>query len=144
MSAPRDVLENPDVRFEKEDIRATPVLKFLVGIAVTTVVVCLLLFGFYRGMRSYVADLQPEPPHMKFEENREAPVPRLQEHPDRDLQAIRAEEDRILTTYGWVDKSRGMVRIPIEEAMKLVAEQGLPATSTPKVTAPPKAGGKAK
>ena len=51
--------------------------------------------------------------------------------PDRDLQAVRAQEDRILTTYGWVDKSRGVVRIPIDEAMRLVAEQGLPATAAP-------------
>ena len=129
MSAPKEALENPDVRFEKEDIRATPVLKFLVGIAVTTVVVCLLLLGFYRGMRSYLADLQPEPPHMKFEENREAPLPRLQERPAPDLHTIRAEEERILTTYGWVDKSRGVVRVPIEEAMKLVAEEGVQGTA---------------
>ena len=130
MSAPNG-LSNPDVQFEKEDIRATPVLKFLVGIAITSVVVCLLLLGFYRGMRSYVAALQPEPPHMRFEENREAPAPRLQMRPDRDLQAVRAQEDRILTTYGWVDKSRGVVRIPIDEAMRLVAEQGLPARAAP-------------
>ena len=129
---------NPDVQFEKEDIRATPVLKFLVGIAVTSVVVCFLLLGFYRGMRSYVAGMQPEPPHMRFEENRDAPAPRLQERPDLDLQKVRAEEDRILTTYGWLDKSRGVVRIPIDEAMRLVLEQGLP------VTAAPAAGEKAK
>ena len=130
MSAP-NTPTNPDVQFEKEDIRATPVLKFLVGIAITSVVVCLLLLGFYRGMRSYVAALQPEPPHMRFEENREAPAPRLQERPDLDLQEVRAREDRILTTYGWVDKSRGVVRIPIEEAMRLVAEQGLGVPAAP-------------
>ena len=130
MSAPNG-LSNPDVQFEKEDIRATPVLKFLVGIAITSVVVCLLLLGFYRGMRSYVANLQPEPPHMRFEENRDAPAPRLQERPDLDLQEVRTREDRILTTYGWVDKSRGVVRIPIDEAMRLVLEQGLPATAAP-------------
>ena len=128
MSAPNPPT-NPDVQFEKEDIRATPVLQFLVAIAITSVVVCLLLLGFYRGMRSYVAALQPEPPHMRFEESREAPAPRLQMRPDLDLQAVRAQEDRILTTYGWVDKSRGVVRIPIDEAMRLVAAQGLPATA---------------
>jgi hypothetical protein len=125
MSALHEVAENPDVQFEPEDIRATPVLKFLVGIAVTSVVTCLLLLGFYRGMRSYVAARQPPPPHMTFEESREPPPPRLQERPDQDLQAFRAAEDQVLDTYGWVDKSRGVVRIPIDEAMKLVAERGL-------------------
>ena len=62
---------------------------------------------------------------MKFEDQRQAPAPRLQERSDLDLQDVRAREDRILNTYGWVDKSRGIVRIPVDEAMKLVAEQGL-------------------
>lgn len=124
-------LSNPDVQFEKEDIRATPVLKFLVGIAITSVVVCALLLGFYRGMRSYVAGMQPEPPHMRFEEDRGAPSPRLQERPDLDLHEARAREDEILTTYAWVDKSRGVVRIPIDEAMRIIAEQGLPPTAAP-------------
>lgn len=75
MTAPQGPLENPEVRFEAEDIRATPVLKFLVGLAITCVVVALLLVAFYRGMRSYVADLQPPPPHMKFEADRRPPVP---------------------------------------------------------------------
>ena len=130
MSEP-NAATNPDVQFEKEDIRATPVLKFLVGIALTSVAICLLLLAFYRGMRSYVAARQPEPPHMKFEEQREAPTPRLQDRPDLDLQAERAEEDRLLTTYAWVDKGRGIVRIPVDEALKLVAEQGLPAAGAP-------------
>jgi len=125
MSAPREVLENPDVQFEKEDIRATPVLKFLVGIAITSVVTCLLLLGFYRGMRTYVAERQPPPPHMTFAPDREPPLPELEEHPAQDLQAFRAAEDQILGTYGWVDKGRGVVRIPIDEAMKLLAERGL-------------------
>lgn len=122
---------NPDVQFEKEDIRATPVLRFLVGIAITSVVVCFLLLAFYRGMRSYVAGLQPEPPHMKFEDERQAPAPRLQERPYLDLRENRAREDRILSTYGWVDKSRGVVRIPIALAMRLVAEEGQGAPAAP-------------
>jgi len=44
MSEP-NASSNPDVQFEKEDIRATPVLKFLVGIAVTSVVTCFLLLA---------------------------------------------------------------------------------------------------
>ena len=46
-----------------------------------------------------------------------------------DLKAFRAEEDAALTTYGWVDKGRGVARIPVEEAMRLLAERGLPRTA---------------
>jgi hypothetical protein len=129
MTPPKGALENPEVRFEKEDIRATPVLRFLVGLALTCVVVALLLVAFFLGMRSYVAGLQPPPPHMKFEADRKPTGPVLQERPARDLASVRSEEDAILRSYGWVDKSRGVVRIPVEEAMKLLSERGLPRTS---------------
>jgi hypothetical protein len=129
MSAPHAPLSNPEVRFEKADIRATPVLKFLLGLAVTCVVVAFLLVAFYRGMRSYVAGLQPPPPHMTFEPDRTAPRPVLQDNPMPDLGAFRAEEDEVLSTYGWVDKGRGAVHIPIDEAMRLLAERGLPHTA---------------
>jgi hypothetical protein len=122
---------NPAVRFEREDIRATPVLNFLVGIAVTTVVVCFLLFGFYRGMRSFIAARQPPPPHMQFEASREPPAPRLQEHSSHDMAAMRSEEEQTLGGYGWVDRPGGVVRIPIEEAMKQLVQRGLPKTAAP-------------
>ena len=40
---------------------------------------------------------------------------------------MRAEEDRILNSYGWVDAQRGIVRIPIAQAMAMTVAQGLPA-----------------
>jgi len=40
---------------------------------------------------------------------------------------MRDEEDRVLNSYGWVDANGGVVHIPIEQAMKLTLEQGLPA-----------------
>jgi hypothetical protein len=119
-----------------------PFLKFW-WVAITCVVVALLLVAFYRGMRSYVAGLQPPPPHMKFEEARRPAGPLLQEKPLLDLLALRAEEDQALTTYGWVDKGRGVARIPVEEAMRLLAERGLPRTA-PEPSPSPLAKGKVK
>jgi hypothetical protein len=42
------------------------------------------------------------------------------------LKALRATEDAVLTTYGWVDKSKGIVHIPIDRAMDLLLQRGLP------------------
>ena len=47
------------------------------------------------------------------------PEPRLQTNPREDLSELRASEDELLDSYGWVDKNAGVVRIPIDEAMKL-------------------------
>ena len=50
------------------------------------------------------------------------PEPRLESEPRENLTALRAEEDAILHSYGWVDRKGGIVRIPIERAMELVLE----------------------
>ncbi|MBZ9853544.1 hypothetical protein LB566_07030 [Mesorhizobium sp. CA13] len=52
--------------------------------------------------------------------------PALQHFPGADLAAFRQQEDRELDTLGWVDRNGGIARIPIDDAMKLVAAQGLP------------------
>ena len=64
--------------------------------------------------------------------HREPPEPRLQTDPRQDLADMRAKEDEVLGSYGWVDKNAGVVRIPIDAAMKLTLERGLPARTEPK------------
>ena len=54
------------------------------------------------------------------------PGPRLQVKPEADLAAFRAREDEELNHYGWIDRKAGVVRIPIERAMDLIAQRGLP------------------
>ena len=52
------------------------------------------------------------------------PEPRLQTSPPQDLAAMRREEDALLHGVGWIDRRAGVVRIPIERAMELVARGG--------------------
>jgi hypothetical protein len=52
--------------------------------------------------------------------------PLLQDNPADELAKMRAAEAEALNKYGWIDKSRGVVRIPIDRAIDLVAERGLP------------------
>ena len=54
------------------------------------------------------------------------PAPRLEVTPVLDLRAMRAAEDKILNSYGWIDPEKGMVRIPIDRAIDLLAQRGLP------------------
>ena len=69
----------------------------------------------------------PEFPLAAEQENRLPPEPRLQTNPRQDLRDLRSAEEAVLTGYGWVDKKAGIARIPIDEAMKLTVERGLPA-----------------
>jgi hypothetical protein len=47
--------------------------------------------------------------------------------PGQELKATRAAEDLMLKSYAWVDKDKGIVRIPIQRAIDLLAQRGLPA-----------------
>jgi hypothetical protein len=54
------------------------------------------------------------------------PAPRLQVDPQRDIEQVKARDNQLLSTFGWVDRQGGIVRIPIEHAMGLVSDRGLP------------------
>lgn len=54
------------------------------------------------------------------------PRPRLEVHPTADLAAARKASETELHSYGWIDRGAGVVRIPIERAIQLLTERGLP------------------
>lgn len=56
--------------------------------------------------------------------------PHLQQDPALDLRELRYREHAFLTSYSWVDQSRGIVRIPIDHAMEVIARRGLPTRDT--------------
>src|SRR5947207_2842737 len=59
----------------------------------------------------------------------QATFPRLQISPSEDLKALRAHEEQELMTYGWVNRTAGVVHIPIDRAMELLLERGLPTSN---------------
>jgi hypothetical protein len=59
------------------------------------------------------------------------PGPRLQPSPDVDMDDLLEAENRELASYGWVDRDRGVVRIPIDEAMERMVAEGLPQFTPP-------------
>ncbi len=55
------------------------------------------------------------------------PTPRLEtDDGNQDLMQLHEREDLLLNYYSWVDRSKGTVRIPIERAMEIIAQHGLP------------------
>jgi hypothetical protein len=69
-------------------------------------------------------DAQDAPPPVLREARApyEPPGPRVSTDPAALLHALRAEEDAILETYGWVDETNEVVRVPIENAMEMLLE----------------------
>ena len=46
--------------------------------------------------------------------------------PYKQLLDVHAREDHVLNSYAWVDKSQGIVRIPIDQAIDELVKKGLP------------------
>jgi hypothetical protein len=65
-------------------------------------------------------------PMAATDQNRLPPAPRFQENPQQELQDLRAKQKAMLEGYGWVNKDNGVARIPIDEAMKIIVQRGLP------------------
>jgi hypothetical protein len=124
-----EVAQNAEDRrrgHEASDVRLRPLLisgLSLAALAGLSLLAMWLLFDYMadRQARLEVA-LSPV-----FEARQLPPEPRLQVSPRHDLREILTNEMEMLHTYGWVDRQAGIVRIPIERAIDLVAERGLPA-----------------
>jgi len=52
------------------------------------------------------------------------PEPVLQKNPQEDLRRFEHDQRAALSGYSWVDRSKGLVRIPIEEAMRIIVARG--------------------
>jgi hypothetical protein len=117
--------ERPGATHEEKDVNALAVGIFGVAMAALLIVSVLLLIGLFRYFKGQEASHQT--PAEPAAETRGLPAePHLQETPVRDLKQMRAAEDQILGSYGWVDRQKGIVRLPIGRAMELLAQRNLP------------------
>ena len=95
------------------------------GLAITAVIVGIIVFGIFKYLGGHeIATIQVNP--MSVEDQQIPPAPRLQEHSTIELQQLHAQEDHVLSTYGWMDKKTGVVRIPIDRAKDLMLQRGFP------------------
>lgn len=134
--------------YEGDDIHMSRLFAFAAGVA------ALVIFGALGSIvvfRFFVRHEPLGPPASPFEDVRTLPPePRLQTEAPQDLNRYRNQQDNLLNSYGWVDPSAGVVRIPVTRAMDILLQKGYPIRSTGPVeggkakasrTAPPARGG---
>ena len=129
---------NPETHHEESDVNVRALLWFVVifiAFAALTHFALLTLFKFYvqleRGNISNapLTSMQ-RPPGMDVPQTPRlqpfpAPAPPYRSTPVTDMKEMRAHEDAILDNYGWVDKQKGVVHIPIEQAKKEALQSGV-------------------
>jgi hypothetical protein len=124
--------------FERRDIQVSDILYFLLSLVVAVVVCMIGLRGVYAFLdhrekasqppvNPLVTNVPEDTRHIAPEYSQsEFPNPKLEEDERGQLNGIRLGEEKTLYSYGWVDEKAGTVRIPIERAMELIAQRGLP------------------
>lgn len=137
--------EQPDEAAARaRDVNIRGVLLFGFWLAVAAIVVQLGVWALFRVLaRQETSRDRPLPPLVVSNLQRTPPEPRLEPQPLAPRARLTEEENGILTTYGWVDKSRGLVRLPIDRAMELLVQQGLPPSKPMAAAAPMPAPGAA-
>lgn len=116
--------KQPSGGYERSDALLKPIVVFtvvLTGVVLASFWAMRLVFDSFEA-REARADQAPHPMSQPVE----PPAPRLQRETSADL-GLHRERERLLTTqYEWIDRPAGVVRIPIERAMELTLERGLP------------------
>lgn len=137
--------------FESTDVRVSGVVVFLVALAIFAAVTGVLAYGIGKVINARmtredgppskwtqtvdVRQLGNMPNNLEMqnkvaESTQSFPTPRVQtDDGNQDVADLHAREDLLLSNYSWADQSQGKVRIPIERAMELLAQRGLPVAS---------------
>jgi hypothetical protein len=128
--------------YEKTDAHAGDAYRAGLYILGTMVVTALVVVPMYRFLGRREAREQAPAATMLKADPKAAPAafPRLVTAEPAALAEFRAQEDAFLTSYGWVEKDKAIARMPIDAAMKLVAERGLPKFPGPEPTPAPAGG----
>jgi len=117
---------NPDVNYEASQPDLRVVIAFLVSLGLATVMVLLVLWGMFSYFRQLSARRGPLPTTTTYSLPPRVPPPKLQPDPVADYNVYYLSDQEKLNSYGWVDQKAGIARIPIDKAMDLVVERGLP------------------
>jgi len=134
--------------YEASDVRVSGILVFLVALTIFAVVTAAMAYGVGKVLDARMAKEDGPPskwtktvdvrqlgdmPNSPELQNKVAtlmqqyPTPRLQtDDGAQDVTDLHAREDLLLDNYSWVDAAHTKVRIPIERAMELIAQRGLP------------------
>ena len=118
----------PAPKFEGRDVNVWAIGRFAIGLTLLCVVCLALVLGLFKYFETITGGTKTRVTGgIGVDASKLPPEPRLEVTPITDLEAMRAAEDQVLNSYAWIDKAHGVVRIPIDLAIDLLAQRGLPA-----------------
>ncbi len=132
MSSEHDLEYGPNpsgAKHEHTDIDPSIGYKFALWLTVAMLISAGIVYGtfwFFEGQERGASQAARKYP-LAVGQTKNPPAPNLQNQPFQDIHLLRQAEAERLGSYGWVDKEGGIARIPIDRAMELTLQRGLPA-----------------
>lgn len=128
-----------DIGFERQDLGSRPVFGFIISLVIAGILIYYVIWGVFHFLDAFNAKNQQtrtpleavektNPREVRNAEIMRFPEPRLEENERTELNGFRYGEEEKLNSYGWVDEKSGVAHIPINQAMQLIAQRGLPTT----------------
>lgn len=132
---------NHETEFEREDLSTRGVFAFMFGLAVIGIVIYFIIVGMYGFLdnyeRSQMATASPlvttkgamsrvvtqDDMDKAFKDNG---APMLETNERGQFRDFLVNQENQLNTYGWIDEKAGVAHIPIESAMELMVQRGVP------------------
>jgi hypothetical protein len=127
-------IHNEGVAHEDTDMSLGGITKFVIHLILLVAISAVLMWGLFNYLNKREQTIEErETPSTLLKRDRPSqenpteifPEPRLQTTPVVDLNVYRQMVDERLRSYTWVDKEKGIVSIPIEEAKAKLLERGL-------------------
>ena len=129
--------EHEEVAYEREDLSPRGIFAFLGGLGLVLVLVYFVVKGMDAYLDAYQKQHQPPLNPLVSQTETDSrkvsnadiarfPQPRLETNERLEINDFRLQEEKKLNSYDWIDQKSGIARIPIERAMQLLAQRGLP------------------
>jgi hypothetical protein len=139
--SPGGLPEHDTVSFETRDVKARTIYVYLAVLAVAVILSYVVCVFVLRVTEKFAAQSETAPPAVRMEMGKDylimPPEPRLQgvpghsSDPQSDLRQKMMEDTQANEKAGWIDQNSGIAQIPVEDAMKIIAEKGLPSAPAP-------------
>jgi hypothetical protein len=114
---------------ERRDVDVWTIIWIAALLVITAIVVQLAMVALFRRFDETPRPADDTIAASRVQSSAPFPAPRLQTAPQEDLKAYMAREEAEMNSYGWIDRSKGVVQIPVARAMDLIVQNGLPRVS---------------
>jgi len=139
-TAPGELPHNDTVAFETRDVQVRSIYWYLIALTISVAASFFICIYILRYTERFVSrediPMMPARAAMGPDYHVLPPEPRLQGVPGHDVDPQQDHRDKVHADneanekYGWIDQNAGIAQIPVKEAMKIIAQKGLPATPT--------------